>query len=332
MSHIHIIHENDDWTAPLLAELDALGHPYRDWHLGEGRLALDEAPPAGVFYSRMSASSHTRGHRYAPELTGGVLAWLESHGARVLNGTRALALEVSKVAQYAALRRHGIRVPRTVAAVGREQIAAAACDFPAAFITKHNRAGKGLGVRLHQDADALVEYLDGPAFEPSVDGITLVQEYVRAPTPHITRVEFVGQELLYAVRVDTSEGFELCPADTCEAGDGACPASGPASTARGEKFAIIDEFRHPLVDAYRSFMVGHELQVAAFEFIVDERGEAYTYDINTNTNYNPRAEARAGRSGMRTLARFLGVELARRNMLVHGGGDRSRARLSVASR
>ena len=45
-----------------------------------------------------------------------------------------------------------------------------------------------------------------------------------------------------------------------------------------------------------------------------------------------RAEVRAGRSGMHTLARFLGVELARRNMLDHEGRARSRARLSVASR
>ncbi len=76
MSHIHIIHENEEWTAPLLHELDALGHPYREWHLGDGQLALDTIPPAGVFYSRMSASPHTRGHRYTPELTAGALALL----------------------------------------------------------------------------------------------------------------------------------------------------------------------------------------------------------------------------------------------------------------
>jgi glutathione synthase/RimK-type ligase-like ATP-grasp enzyme len=185
MSHIHIVHENEEWSRPLADALDALGHPYRDWHLGDGRLALDEIPPAGVFYSRMSASSHTRGHRYTPELTAGVLAWLEAHGARVLNGTRALALELSKMAQYAALRQHGIRSPRTVAALGREQIIAAACEFHGAFVSKHNRAGKGLGVRLHADVDGLVSYLDGPEFELSVDGITLVQEYIEAPTPQL---------------------------------------------------------------------------------------------------------------------------------------------------
>ncbi len=328
MSHIHIIHENEEWTAPLLRALDALGHPYKDWHLGNGNLDLDEAPPAGVFYSRMSASSHTRGHRYAPELTAGVLAWLEAAGSRVLNGTRALALEVSKMAQYAALRQHGIQVPRTVAALGREQIIAAACDFDVNFITKHNRAGKGLGVRLHENVDALVDYLDGPEFALSVDGITLIQEYIEAPTPHITRVEFIGQEFLYALRVDTSEGFELCPAQSCEAGDAACPVGEDAA----EKFVIVDNFDHPLLDAYRGFMVSHELQVAAFEFIVDGDGRSYTYDINTNTNYNPSAEARAGRFGMPALARLLGVELARQNMINEAGHDHFRARLSVASR
>jgi hypothetical protein len=324
MGQIYIIHENDDWTAPLEQQLKALGQPFVSWHLGRGRLDLGAPPPPGVFYNRMSASSHTRGHRYSPELAAGVLAWLEGHEARVLNGTRALALELSKMAQYAALHRHGIRVPRTLAALGREDIIAAACRFRGAFITKHNRAGKGLGVRLHQDVEALIGHLDGPGFEPSVDGITLVQAYIEAPTPHITRVEFVGRELLYAVRVDTSQGFELCPAETCEAGDGACPAGESAA----EKFVVLEDFDHPLVEAYRDFMVSQALDVAAFEFIVDSRGDAYTYDINTNTNYNAGAEARAGCSGMRRLARFLSVELARRNMTA----NHSRARLSAASR
>ena len=310
MAHIHIIHENDEWTAPLRAALDELGAPWRDWHLARGTLAVDEVPPRGIFYSRMSASAHTRGHRYAPELAAGVLAWLESHDARVLNGSRALALELSKVAQYAALARLGIRVPRTVAALGREAIVDAARTFPGPFITKHNRAGKGLGVRLHESVDALVEHLDGKAFEPSVDGITLVQEYVRSPGHHITRVELVGRELLYAVRVDASGGFELCPADDCAPGDAFCPAGEAAA----EKFAVIEGFDHPLVERYRRFMSAHDVHVAAFEFITDAGGRDYTYDVNTNTNYNPGAEARAGVSGMRALARYLAAELARERM------------------
>ena len=67
----------------------------------------------------MSASAHTRDHRFGPELTHAVLNWLEGHGRRVVNTHRALYLEVSKVAQYAALNKAGIKTPRTVAAVGR---------------------------------------------------------------------------------------------------------------------------------------------------------------------------------------------------------------------
>ncbi|MFW6271295.1 MAG: alpha-L-glutamate ligase, partial [Bacillota bacterium] len=35
-------------------------------------------------------------------------------------------------------------------------------------------------------------------------------------------------------------------------------------------------------------------------------GEIYTYDVNTNTNYNPPAEARAGMYGMERIAEYLG--------------------------
>ena len=102
---VHVIHENPDWTAPLFAALESRGIPYRDWNLGSGELAAFETAPQGVFYNRMSASSHTRGNRYAPEMTAGGLAWLEAQGRRTLNGRAALNLEISKLVQYAALRR-----------------------------------------------------------------------------------------------------------------------------------------------------------------------------------------------------------------------------------
>ena len=44
----------------------------------------------------MSASSHTRGHRYAPEDTKVVLNWLENHNQRIINNSKALKLEISK--------------------------------------------------------------------------------------------------------------------------------------------------------------------------------------------------------------------------------------------
>jgi hypothetical protein len=103
MTQIYVLHENSAWVEPLREALAELGLPHEEWFLDQGCVPFDRAPPAGVFYNRMSASSHTRGHRYAPELTHGVLNWLEAHDRRVVNTSRALYLEVSKLAQYAAL-------------------------------------------------------------------------------------------------------------------------------------------------------------------------------------------------------------------------------------
>jgi len=306
---VYVIHENDAWVEPLRKEFEARRIPFSEWFLDQGVLDLNVAPPQGVFYNRMSASSHTRDHRYAPELTAAVLAWLARHDRIVVNGERALALEVSKVAQYQALDRFGIETPQTLAVVSKRNIAEAARRLGFPLILKHNRAGKGLGVRLLLSEAALAEYLASPAFEEPVDGITLVQRYIKAPAPFITRVEFVGGRLLYAVQVDTSQGFELCPADACQvdasAVAGVCPAVAPS-----EKFRILPEFRHPLMPRWQEFLAANDIGVAGIEFIVDEAGGTFTYDVNTNTNYNPDAEAKDGRRGMGAIADYLGGLLA----------------------
>ena len=307
MARIYVIHENDQWVEPLRAAFAERSLPHSEWFIDKGTVDLSAPPPEGVFYNRMSASSHTRDHRYAPELAAGVLAWLEAHGRRVVNNGRALQLEISKIAQYTALSRFGIRTPRTIGAVGREALLAAAATMQGRFITKHNRAGKGLGVRLFDGSAALARHLESGAFEDSVDGITLIQEYIEAPEPFITRVEFVGGELLYAVRVDTSQGFELCPADVCQVGDAFCPVG--ESTAVAPRFRVLDDFDHPIVARYRSFLAANGIGIAGIEFITDMRGQLYTYDVNTNTNYNGDAEREAGVSGMGAIATYLGREL-----------------------
>lgn len=226
---------------------------------------------------------------------------------RSVNNGRALQLEISKVAQYMALSDFGILVPRTIAAVGRDNIVAAARRMDGSFITKHNRAGKGLGVRLFQNVPALQDHLDSPAFELSVDGITLIQEYIQAPEPFITRVEFVGGQFLYAVRVDTTMGFELCPADVCQVGDAFCPVGTTQSTA-APQFRILPDFQHPIIDRYRRFVAANGIGIAGIEFITDREGQLFTYDVNTNTNYNSAAESEAGIFGTRAIARYLEKE------------------------
>jgi hypothetical protein len=75
------------------------------------------------------------------------------------------------------------------------------------------------------------------------------------------------------------------------------------------RFQIIEGFAHPIIKRYQRFIAENGIGIAGIEFIVDERGEVYTYDVNTNTNYNSDAEAAAGLYGMRAIARYLGQRL-----------------------
>lgn len=286
----------------------AQGTPFTEWFLAEGTVDLDSDPPDGVFYNRMSASSYTRDHRFGPEYTAVVLAWLERHGRRIVNDGRALQLEISKAAQYAALGAAGIRTPRTIVAVGRTAVLDAAGKFGNdRVILKPNRGGKGHGVQLFATVAALKAHVESPSWEQPVDGVSLLQEYIEAPEPFITRAEFIGGRFFYAVRVDTRQGFELCPADQCAVSDAFCPTTETPAP----RFTIIDRIDPVLRKRYESFLAANGIGIAGVEFITDARGTAYTYDVNTNTNYNPDAEARDGRSGMRAIARYLDDEFIR---------------------
>jgi hypothetical protein len=309
MSRVYVLHENDAWVEPLRAAFDAQGTPFTEWFLDEGTVDLAAPPPEGVFYNRMSASSYTRDHRYGPDYTAVVLAWLERHGRRVVNDSRALRIEISKAAQYPALEAAGIRTPRSIAAIGRKAIAEAADRFDGPVILKPNRGGKGHGVQLFAGAAALKAHVASDAFELPIDGVSVLQEYIRAPEPFITRTEFIGGRFFYAVRVNTEQGFELCPADQCTVGDAFCPAG--ESVAPAPRFQIIDGIDPGLRRRYEAFLAANGIGIAGIEFIVDAAGTVYTYDVNTNTNYNPEAEANAGRFGMRAVARYLDDELVR---------------------
>jgi hypothetical protein len=300
---VYVIHENPDWYPPIASAFDALGVPHEQWLLGDEVIDLDSEPPVGVFWSRMSASSHTRDHPYAKDQTRGVLSWLERRGRRVVNGRSVIELEMSKVEQHAALRAAGFDVPRTIAVAGTSRLSAAARRLGVPFISKHNQGGKGLGVHLFASHDEFDAYLNSAEFEIPADGITLVQEYLRAAQPRITRAEIVGGEFIYAITADTElGGFQLCPADACAVDD--------APQAPGRSlFALRKGFEHPIIGQYLDFASWHGIEIAGFEFIETQDGRLVTYDINTNTNYNQEIEAAAPRSAQRAVATFLGKVL-----------------------
>ncbi len=304
MKKIYIIHENDDWLIPLEKELKKLKAPYEKWHMNSVILDTNKPPPLGVFYNRMSASSHTRGHRYAPEYTAIILNWLESYERRIINGARALQLEISKSLQYKELKNVGIKIPTTVFAKGKEQLLQLAKNFDYPFITKHNRAGRGLGIKLFDNYKKFETYMRNNQLENSIDGITLLQEYIEPKNNRIIRVEFINKKFLYAVQVDTSQGFELCPADDCDLEGEFCPAN-----STGNKFMILENFSNQILDKYRIVLENNNIDIAGIEFLENTEGQIFTYDINTNTNYNSIAENLSNFNGMQSIANFLNAEL-----------------------
>lgn len=321
---IYIIHENNEWIPPFKEAFDRAGVEFREIFLTQGGITLDSIPPNGVFWSRLSASSHTRDNAFSKEYGRALLAWLESYGRCVINGSSVLELEVSKVKQALLLesffKSQGVdfKTPKTLAVFGKTDLINAARSFAKnlnnkPFITKHNQGGKGLGVRLFENIEEFGDYVESSEFELPIDGITLLQEYVESREAFITRCEFIGGKFHYAVRVDTSNGaFELCPADACQIDSLDSKADSKAESTKrpalagaacevgaGDKFSLRKEIdsTSPIVRCLEQFLAVHNIAVAGIEFIESVSGDIVVYDINTNTNYNSTLESKIRESG-----------------------------------
>jgi len=158
--NIYIIHENDEWLIPLRESFKKIKAPFKEWHMDRENFDFKKISPEGVFYNRMSASSHSRGHRYAPEKTKEVLKWLKRDNRRVINDLRALELEISKIKQYEELKKFDIKFPKTFSAKNKKEIIENSRYFNKPFITKHNRGGRGLGVKYFKNSIELEKYVN----------------------------------------------------------------------------------------------------------------------------------------------------------------------------
>jgi len=302
---IYVLHENADWMEPLREALYKTEEPVYEWDFSPeksdlGPIDLTKEPPLGVFYNRMSASSQYRGHRYSCEYTSAILGWLTAHGRPVLNGPQALALEVSKMAQWAAFQSVGIPTPYTIAAFGENQILEVAkkLERQGPFILKPNRSGSGIGVRLFSSAKEVSEYLQSGEFEMSVDGIMLLQQFIEAQ--HYYRLEFVGKQFLYALKVQTGQhptrknSFDFCPAAKIHPESNVQdPDEVEAESEFSSQFVVCPEFDHPIIPKILDLMRQRDIDVCAVEFIEAQDGTPLAFDLNTNTNYNKGAEERA---------------------------------------
>ena len=310
----YIIHENEEWLIPLRKALEKFDVQYEEWLLDDMTINIDQSPPNGIFFSRMSASNYTRNHLHSNQSSNIILTWLENHNRRVINGTNVLKIEFSKVLQQLLLKQSGFKTPKTIVAVGINKIKEAASDlnvYP--MIIKPNQGGKGFGVKLINTINELDEMLEDNLINSSKDDTWLLQEKISTNEEFITRMEFIGGNFIYSLKVFSKNSFELCPADACEVDlDQFCPVDEINDINNSQpSFFIDDEPDKNLAKQLTIFLKKHQIEVAGVEFIRNKDGVPIFYDINTNTNYNLNAEkqSKVNKNGMEEIALFLKSEL-----------------------
>src|SRR5262249_33847969 len=143
----------------------------------------------------------------------------------VLNGADAFALEISKSAQAALLARLGVPAPRTWTFNDVAGLRARAREIPFPVLLKPEQGGSGARIMLVETFEQLESFLAQHPEHWLPDNLLLLQELVPYDTERgIVRMEFLGGELLYAMRVIAHGRFNLCPAPVCNPEDGAAGA------------------------------------------------------------------------------------------------------------
>ena len=284
-----VIHEHPEWQKPLFAALERRGLRYGVVDLKRAAFRVGERPAARLYFNQASPSAYMRGNTRAVPLCLAYMRALEDQGVRVLNGSRAFALELSKTAQASLLGRLGIRTPRTLvfndlAAV--RELAATATDFPWPALLKPEQGGSGARMFLLETPDELERLLEMQPDLWQPDNLLLLQELVPYDRDHgILRLELLGGELLYAMRVVSHGRFNLCPSETCnpaDGGDGACeiPLAKPTPPV---EFHPYPEVAPEVVEQARLIARAGSLDVAGIECILTPEGPVF-YDVNANSN------------------------------------------------
>ena len=288
---IAIYYEHPEWFKPLFAELERRGIAFDQ--LLAHQHSFDPAnreTPYSLVVNRMSPSAFTRGHTQGISYTLQYLAYLKEIGANVLNGYDAYVYEFSKARQLSLLQGLGLRYPRARVINDASQALAAAEGLTYPVIIKPNVGGSGAKIVKFNSPAELKQAAEGNLLDLGVDHTALVQEYLTAAEDSIVRVEILGGEYLYAIRVFLTSGeFNLCPADYCQvpdAGQQGSPdglADGvPAGLAPVEGFTPPDE----IVANVKKIMAAANIEVGGVEYLVNSRdNQVYYYDINALSNF-----------------------------------------------
>jgi len=309
-----VLYEHAEWQKPLFAALERRGVSYGTFNIVRAAFTNHEPPAAQLYFNQASPSAYIRGHARAVPLALAYMRSLERQGARVLNGADVFALELSKSVQATLLRTLGIDTPYSItfndASALRRQ-APADLRWPA--LLKPDQGGSGARIQVVSSWEEIEAIFDK---DPNIwlpDNLFLLQELLpHDPEQGIVRMEFLGGELLYAMRVKTHGRFNLCPSPVCnpESGEGACeiPEVQAVAALPVEFYPYLDVLREA-VEIGKRIVRAARLDVGGIEYLETDDGRRVFYDINANSNLRPSVAAAWGFDPFERVVDFLVQQL-----------------------
>jgi len=284
-----VIHEHPEWQKPLFAALARRGIRYEAFDVTQAAFSNEEAPRAPLYFNQASPSAYLRGNTRAVPLALAYMRTLEQHGARVLNGADVFALELSKSVQATLLRQLGIPTPRSFTFNEPAALRRFAGQLTWPAVLKPDQGGSGARIQVVASVEEVEEIFRRDPANWLPDNLFLLQEYLpHDPDQGIVRLEFVGGELLYAMRVKTHGRFNLCPSPVCNPvdGEGLCEIPAAVEAPPVEFYPYLDVPREAVETATR-IVQATKLDVGGIEYLETPDGQRVFYDINANSNLRP---------------------------------------------
>lgn len=313
MLDLVVIYEHPEWQKPLFAALERRGVRFATLDLKSAAFAHDDLPEAHLYFNQASPSAYVRGNTRAVAFGLARMRALELAGARVLNGADVFAFELSKSAQATLMHRLGVPTPRTMAFNHIDALRARAGEMVWPALLKPEQGGSGARIEQVDGVEDVARILEANPGIWQPDNLLLVQEYVPCdPERGIVRLEFLGGELLYAMRVVAHGRFNLCPAPVCnpdDGGEGMCEI--PALAAPPVEFYPYPEVPAEAVAQALQVVKAARMDVAGVEYLDGLDGRRVFYDVNANSNLRPSIAAHFGFDPFERVVDFLQAEIAK---------------------
>lgn len=288
-----VLFEHPSWQKPLFQTLEQRGISYAAVDLKSATLSDHDRPHAPLYLNQASPSAYTRGNTRAVPFALALIEDLEARGCTVLNGSQPFRLELSKMAQVSLMRELGIDHPRTWAfndvATLRER--RSELTFPA--LIKPNQGGSGARMIQVDTFEELEVTLDANPSLWQPDHLLLLQEYLPHDTENegIVRLEYLGGELLYAMRVVSKGNFNLCPSEVCnpaslngDSADGSDVGPSAAEPNAAPDFHPYPDVPEEAVATGARIMQHGGFDLGSVEYLETDGGRRVFYDVNANSN------------------------------------------------